>query len=45
MENEEHSTYRSGGWAGPGAALVLIAIALLVVGWLEVGLMETLLHS
>lgn len=44
MENEQHSTYR-GGWAGPGAALVLIALGLVVLAWLEWGLMNTLMHG
>jgi len=44
MENQEHSTYR-GGWAGPISALVLIAFALIIVGGLEIGLMNSLLNG
>ncbi|MDB5454195.1 MAG: hypothetical protein JWO33_2773 [Caulobacteraceae bacterium] len=43
METDTEHGYR-GGWAGPAAAIVLIVIALLMFGWLEIGLMETLLH-
>jgi hypothetical protein len=42
MDRQTETTYR-GGWAGPIAAVVLIAIALLMLGWLEFGMMETLL--
>ena len=42
MENQTEGAYR-GGWAGPIAAVVLIAIALLMLGWLEFGMMETLM--
>jgi hypothetical protein len=43
---EEHcEPHYRGGWAGPGAALVLIAIGLIVLAWLEVGLMNTLMHG
>ena len=44
MEDHSENHYR-GGWAGPAAALVLIAIGLIVLAWLEVGLMNTLLHG
>jgi hypothetical protein len=42
MDTQTEHPYR-GGWAGPIAAVVLIAIALLMLGWLELGLMETLM--
>jgi hypothetical protein len=44
MENQVEPHYR-GGWVGPAAAVVLIAIALFVLGLLELGLMATLTHS
>jgi hypothetical protein len=44
MEHDTQHSYR-GGWAGPGAALVLIAIGLIVLAWLEAGLMNTLMHG
>jgi len=44
MENQSEPHYR-GGWAGPGAAVVLIAISLIILAALEVGLMNTLLHG
>jgi hypothetical protein len=44
METETHTEhgYR-GGWAGPATVVVLIGAALVALGWLEVGLMKTLL--
>jgi hypothetical protein len=43
---EDHSTYGGKGhWAGPIVAIVLIAIALIVIAWLDVGLIDTLMHS
>lgn len=42
METEHDRAY-SGRWAGPGAAIVLLLLALAVVCWLEWGLVETLL--
>jgi hypothetical protein len=44
MEDQSEPHYR-GGWAGPGAALVHIAIGLILLDWQEVGLMNTLLHG
>jgi hypothetical protein len=42
MDTQTEHSYR-GGRAGPIAAVVLIAIARLMLGWLELGLMETLM--
>jgi hypothetical protein len=44
MEDHTEPHYR-GGWAGPAAALVLIAIGLIILGGLEVGLMNSLLNG
>jgi len=44
MEHDTQHHYR-GGWAGPAAALILIAIALIVLAGLEAGLMDSLMHS
>ena len=44
MEHDTQHHYR-GGWAGPAAALILIAFALIVLAGLEAGLMDSLMHS
>ena len=44
MEHDTQHHYR-GSWAGPAAALILIAIALIVLAGLEAGLMDSLMHS
>ena len=42
MDTQTEHGYR-GGWAGPIAAVVLIAISLVMLGWLEFGLLQTLM--
>ena len=43
---DTHTSYGDKGhWAGPIAAVVLIAIALVIIGWLDIGLIETLMHG
>ena len=44
MEHDTQHHYRRG-WAGPAAAVVLIAIGLIVLAGLEAGLMNSLLHG
>jgi hypothetical protein len=43
MDSETEHGYR-GGWAGPIAVIVLIGGTLLVLGWFELGLIETLMN-
>jgi hypothetical protein len=42
MDTQTEHTYH-GGRAGPIVVVVLIVIALLMLGWLELGLMKTLM--
>jgi hypothetical protein len=44
METETEHGYR-GGWAGPIAVVVLVGISLVLLGWLEWGLVQTLLGA
>ena len=44
METETDHGYR-GHWAGPAAVVVLGAAALIVLGWLEAGLLQALMHG
>jgi hypothetical protein len=37
----EHSGYR-GHWAGPAAVVVLVGLALVLLAWLEFGLVQAL---
>jgi hypothetical protein len=42
METQTEHGYR-GGWAGPAAVIVLVGAAIVLLGWLEAGLMRTLM--